>query len=238
MRDIGFSTGAVAYGDFHCALKLLAPHDLPCIELSALRMSEVETLVSAIPALHLSRYRYISFHAPSDFSSSEEADLANLLYSGIPESWPIVLHPDAISEFGVWRRFGRRMAIENMDRRKPVGRNREELKAIFDQLPEASLCFDAGHARQCDSSMTDAFLILSAFRDRLVQIHLSEVNSQSQHDPISYGSMLAFRQVSSLIPEGVPIILESRVNPSQISKEVKNADLALRIVEVAEPSYA
>jgi hypothetical protein len=229
MRQIGFSTGAVAYGDFKGALSLLAPRKLPCIELSALRMTEVETLVHAIPYLDLDGYHYVSFHAPSSFSANEEIGLVELLYAGVPKTWPIVLHPDTIWNSDLWRCLGDRVAVENMDRRKPIGRNVGELARIFEKLPDALLCFDIGHARQCDSSMTEAFLILSAFEKKLVQVHLSEVNSESQHDPISYGAMLAFQQVASLIPERVPVILESRVASEHILREVERARHSLGV---------
>jgi hypothetical protein len=237
MRNIGFSTGAVAFGDFHKALELLAPSKLASVELSALRMSEVETLVNAIPSLQLGGYTYVSFHAPSSFSAAEERWLTDLLHSKVPAAWPIVLHPDAICDSTLWKRFGARVAIENMDRRKRIGRNVSELSLIFEQLPDASLCFDLGHARQCDSSMTEAFLMLTAFRERLVQVHLSEVNSESQHESISYGAKLAFHQVAYLIPNEQPIILESRVTPAQIDIEVESARETLSITPVDEHSY-
>jgi hypothetical protein len=227
MRKIGFSTGAVAYGDFGEALRLLAASKLACVELSALRISEVRILVEAIPHLRLAEYSYISFHAPSSYSEGDEAWLTDLLYAHIPETWPIVVHPDAICDSTLWKRFGRRVAIENMDRRKPIGRNVSELQPIFEKLPDARFCFDLGHSRQCDSSMTDAFLMLTAFRERLAQIHLSEVNSESQHEALSYGAKLAFQQVASLIPDELPIILESRVNSTQIDSEVEIAREAL-----------
>jgi Xylose isomerase-like TIM barrel len=229
MRNIGFSTGAIALGDFHKALEVLAPRKLSSVELSALRMSEVETLVDAIPDLQLGGYTYISFHAPSSYSASEEAWLTDLLYSGVPAAWPIVLHPDAICDPTRWKRFGGRVAIENMDRRKTIGRTFRELRVIFEQLPEAGLCFDLGHARQYDSSMTEAFLMLIALRERLVQVHLSEVNSESQHESISYGAKLAFHQIAYLIPTELPIILESRVNPAEIDFEMESAREALSV---------
>jgi hypothetical protein len=237
MRNIGFSTGAVGFGDFHKALELLAPSKLASVELSALRMSEVETLVNAIPSLQLDGYTYISFHAPSSYSATEERRLADLLHSQVPAAWPIVLHPDAICDWTRWKRFGARVAIENMDRRKRIGRNASELSVIFEQLPDARLCFDLGHARQCDSSMTEAFLMLTTFREKLVQVHLSEVNSESQHELISYGAKLAFQQVAYLIPEEQPIILESRVTPAQIDIEVESAREALSITPVDEHAY-
>ena len=64
-----------------------------------------------------------------------------------------------------------------MDKRKPVGRTVEELKRIFDKLPDAQMCFDIAHARQVDTSMTIAYSIAQAFRGMIKQIHISTVNT-------------------------------------------------------------
>jgi hypothetical protein len=48
-----------------------------------------------------------------------------------------------------------------------------------------------GHARQFDTTMTEAYRILQLFADRLCQVHVSEVNSASQHDRLSYSAVLA-----------------------------------------------
>ncbi len=79
---------------------------------------------------------------------------------------------------------------------------------VFELLPEATFCFDIGHARQFDSTMTEAYLLLKAFQDRLRQVHVSEVNTNSKHDVMSYASILVFREVAHLIPPDVPLILE------------------------------
>ncbi len=195
MRPIGFSTGAVAYSDFRRALELLAVEAVSCIELSALRLHEVVPLLNAITTLDLRPYKYVSFHAPSKFSSEEEPNLVEQLKC-VPREWPIILHPDMIHNPGVWQQFGSQLAIENMDRRKPWGRTVEELTRTFDDLPEATMCFDIGRARQCDTSMTEAYRMLKKFQHRLKQIHISEVNTASQHDPISYAAKVAFQEVA------------------------------------------
>jgi hypothetical protein len=120
-----------------------------------------------------------------------------------------------------------------MDRRKPIGRTAHELSVIYEKLPDASLCFDVGHARQCDASMTEAFLILSRFREKLIEVHISEVNSASQHDPISHGAKIAFQQIASMIPEWIPVIIESRVTSAQIVIEASRAIDALAPARVA-----
>ena len=78
-------------------------------------------------------------------------------------------------------------------------------------FPDAMLCFDIGHARQCDTTMTEAYRILREYSGRLCQIHVSEVNTASHHDPLSFAAILAFSEVADLIPDHVPLILEARV---------------------------
>src|SRR6185437_14199302 len=144
--------------------------------------------------LDLRQYRYISIHAPSHFETGDELKASELLKRFAPSGWPIVVHPDVIQDFGIWRAFGDRLAVENMDRRKPAGRTANELRAIFAELPDASLCFDIGHARQFDTTMTEAYEILRMFGNRLCQVHVSEVNSARQHDPLSFAAMTAFEE--------------------------------------------
>lgn len=105
--------------------------------------------------------------------------------------------------------------------------NGNDLAAIFQTVPDASLCFDIGHARQIDPTMSQASAILHRFRDRIRQLHVSEVNTQSRHDCLSFESVLAFRKVAHLVPADVPVILESGVEESEINGEVQSALNAL-----------
>jgi sugar phosphate isomerase/epimerase len=121
------------------------------------------------------------------------------------------------------------LLIENMDKRNNCGRTQRELDEVFAKLPQAGLCFDIGHCRQVDPTMNEAYLILRAFRDRLRQLHVSEVNSRSTHDPLSSAGIDAFRAVASLIPENIPVILESPVSAEEVDREIEFARLALPI---------
>jgi len=87
-------------------------------------------------------------------------------------------------------------------------------------LPNAKLCFDIGHARQVDMTMTEAYRILRDFGQRLHQVHISEVNTRSKHDVLSYSSILAFQEVASMIPEATPLILETPVTEDQMIREI------------------
>jgi hypothetical protein len=220
MRLFGYSTGAIALGDFSRALGLLSAYNFQAVELSALRIAEVEPLLRALPNLRLDRYKYISFHAPSAFREDEEEQLVALL-SKLPAAWPIVLHPDAIYQVSRWTSLAARLAIENMDRRKNTGRSVSELKEVFELLPAARMCFDLGHARQVDPSMIGAYELLKAFAERIVQLHISEVDTLNRHDVISRAAEMAFCQVRKFIPKAAAVILESRVQQKDISHEVE-----------------
>lgn len=224
--SIGFSTGAIALGEFRVALQLLRQTPATAVELSAIRVSELPPLIAALPELDLSQFRYISLHAPSRFSAGEEEACISLL-GQVPKEWPIVLHPDAISDALKWSHFGGQLAIENMDRRKSDGKSARELFAWFERLPEARLCFDLAHARQCDPTMTEAFRILDRFGHRLAQIHISELDSASRHYRLSSGAVQAYAEVAWMISEDIPIIIESRVLDGQIDQEIENVKRAL-----------
>ena len=77
--------------------------------------------------------------------------------------------------------------------------------------------------------MTEAYLILREFGSKLRQVHVSEVNSRSKHDALSYSSMMAFREVAQLIPEHVPLILETPVSENEIDFEVEKVRETLRL---------
>jgi hypothetical protein len=226
MRPLGFSTGALAYSDFRLGLRILAETDGTVVELSALRQSELAPLICSLGELDLRKYSHISLHLPSAIQTDFEPILLDLVRD-IPTDWKLVTHPDIIRSWDVWAELGNRICIENMDKRKEAGQTARHLRNIFRRLPEASFCFDIGHAHQVDPTMGEAVLLLEEFQDRLSQLHVSEVNSESKHDPISLEVAIAFEVVSMLIPESVPAILESRVPTGIDPVEQAKSEMAL-----------
>jgi hypothetical protein len=216
MRSVGFSTGALARSDFRRALQMLAGKEVSAVELSALRQDELVPLVKHIGHLDLTPFEYVSFHAPSAMEHSFEPQALELLEQVASRGWLIIVHPDAMHTRSEWTRLGDRLCLENMDKRK-----------LFEELPNASLCFDIGHARQVDPTMSEASAILRRFRDRIGQLHVSEVNTESRHDRLSLESTLAFQKVCQLVPPDVPMILESRVDEAEINEEIRSALAAL-----------
>jgi hypothetical protein len=231
MRPIGFSTGALARGDFRRALALLRVHQIEVVELSALRMDELEPLIEALPSLDLGKFTFVSIHAPSRFDQESERGVIELIISRQASAYPVVVHPDVVFTPSLWRSLGSRLLIENMDKRKPVGRTVPELRTLFELLPDARFCFDIGHARQVDPTMTEAAFLLKNFGTRLAEVHISEVNTASRHDPISRNAMSAFQRVASYIPQDIPIILEPLIDEgqSELDVEVRRARQALSV---------
>jgi hypothetical protein len=191
------------------------------VELSALRVAELDPLVSALPSLDLRGFDFVSIHAPSRYEPEEEPRIIQRLQVLRGCGYPVVVHPDVIFHAPRWRPLGDALFIENMDKRKPVGRTVEELRDFFTDLPAARFCFDVGHARQVDPSMTEASLLLGAFQDRLAEIHISEVNTASRHDPISPNAVSAFSSILHSIPEAVPVVLETLIDQGQSDVETE-----------------
>jgi Xylose isomerase-like TIM barrel len=224
MKRFGFSTGALAKGDFQRALKhSLAAQDA-AVEYSALREQELRPLAEFLLEHGKGPFGHVSFHAPSQFSPENEArivDLLNVLVQKL-DVW-IVAHPDSIKNFHLWRNLGARLCIENMDHRKPIGRSAEELEKVFSELPEAKLCFDIGHAHEIDRSMSIAYEIVKRFRDRIIQVHASEVSDTCEHRAFTASSEAAFSRVASLIPENAAVILETVVPTEEASEQMQKA---------------
>ena len=228
MRLVGFSTGALALSDFHTGLQMVRGAGLRAVELSALREAELTPLVTALDELDLSGFDYISLHAPSKLAPGREPEVVDLLRS-VAESrgWSIIVHPDVITDDELWRSLSHSLCIENNDRRKSTGKTWKDLITWFDRFPEAGFCLDLGHARQVDMSMTEAYFMLKVLGDRLTQLHVSEVTTRSRHEPMSALCVRAFRQIAALVPQQVPVIIESQVTQADIAREVAAVRTAL-----------
>ncbi len=221
MRPIGFSTGALAKGDFRRGVQLqVARPGVSAIELSALRDAELRPLVEALSTLDLDSFDYVSFHAPGSLAALTEDEVIAAL-NQLPEAWPVIVHPEILVNPAKWQAFGSRLCIENMDNRKMTGRTVSELRTLLDRFPEASFCLDVGHARQIDPTMAAALLMLSEFADRLVQLHVSEVGPLGDHLPVRTLAAMAFRRLAHRVPPGCAVIIESIVPVESIEAELE-----------------
>jgi len=206
---------------------MLKKQPVQAVELSAIREPELVPLLRSLDDLDLSHFSYVSIHAPSSFSPESETWIFQELHAFRHRRWPVIVHPDTLHDYALWRRLGDLLCIENMDKRKSIGRTVRELEYLFNEFPEASFCFDIGHARQVYTSMTEAYRMLKHFSSRLRQVHISEVNTQNKHDRLSFVSILGFQEVTHLIPPSTPVIIESVVSQDQIGAEICRVRRAL-----------
>lgn len=226
MRPLGFSTGALAKGDFRKGLALQQTKpSLQAIELSALRDHELRPLISALHEMDLSDFTYVSFHAPSKLTTLSEKEAFSILHE-VPPKWPIIVHPELMPTPPLWKGLGRRVCLENMDNRKSKGRTLREMRQLFEWLPDAEFCLDLGHARQIDPTMATAMKMAQEFSGRLRQLHVSEIGRYGEHLPLSALAIYAFQLVARFIPTNCAVIIESVVAPEGMDREIlKSASL-------------
>ncbi|HEY8747902.1 MAG TPA: TIM barrel protein [Tepidisphaeraceae bacterium] len=220
---IGFSTGSIALGDVWRGVDVAKSGQANAIELSALREEELDPLLQSLDALQkdLRGFVYISFHAPSKREKLTESEFIAKLKPVALRGWAIIVHPDVISDFSLWKGLGAAVCIENMDKRKRVGRTAAQLKRVFEELPEATFCFDIGHAWQVDPTMQEAESLLKAFGSRLRQVHMSYVNSWSRHERLNFESVQAYKRVARWLDRSVPVILETPVEKGDVDAELQ-----------------
>ena len=220
-RPLGFSTGSLSPGNARQALEMLSPHATTAIELSALRTSELAEVLRVAARTDWSPFHYVSFHAPSKFNGITEAQVLRKLEPITRKHWPIIVHPDVITDCQAWQQLGSLVTIENMDGRKPSGRTVAELEPIFAQLPRAKFCFDIGHAAQIDPTMMLARELVTAFGDRLVEVHLSVVDDTFAHQPLTVESMKSFAPVLQELVGSPAIILETPVDETTMMQQLR-----------------
>jgi galactitol-specific phosphotransferase system IIB component len=77
--------------------------------------------------------------------------------------------------------------------------------------------------------MVEAYRMLKAYGQRLRQVHVSEVSTQNKHATLSFVSILDYQEVANLIPQTVPVIIESIVSEDQVGPEINRVRKALAV---------
>ena len=68
--------------------------------------------------------------------------------------------------------------------------------------------------------MTEARVIVQAFGPRIRQLHVSEVNTNSEHVKVSLALKLAMHKILDLIDDSTPLIIESVVTSDLLEREL------------------
>jgi hypothetical protein len=214
-HPIGASTGFLveARGDWPTLAGQAVALSPFTAELAALSEDELPGLLTFLQRSPQLPFNYLSVHGPSKNLNMAEAKLVDAL-NRLPASVDaIVMHPDVIEDTATLRRLSSRLVLENMDTRKATGRTADQLAPLFDALPDAGLCLDVAHARDADPTMASAHELLDRFAGRLRHLHVSSLDADGHHVPLTAADLEAFRPVLRRCRD-VPWILEAPLPPA------------------------
>ena len=178
------------------------------VELAALSEDELPGLEAYLAAAPELPFDYLSVHAPVKHLRMPEAELVARLAHLAPVVDAIVVHPDAMDDPLAYRPLGSCLVLENMDARKPTGRTVAELEPFFAALPEAGLCLDVAHVLTIDATLAEGERLLDAFAGRLRHLHVSSIDEDCRHTPLTVEQETRFGGLLRRSPD-VPWILEA-----------------------------
>lgn len=212
-HPLGLSTGCIAErrGEWDELVERAAAAGSFAVELAALSEWELDGLLTYLSGGSRLPFRYISVHGPSKSLEMPEEELVATLARTPGWVQSIVVHPDTMEEPARYARLGRRLVIENMDARKSGGRTADELRPLFEALPEAGFCFDVAHAWSIDTGLAVARGLLDAFRTRLRQVHLSSLDESLKHVALTPADEKLFAPLLRRCRD-VPWILEAEMS--------------------------
>jgi len=220
---LGFATG-----DLHKTHDRLAPETFDvfrkmganAIELTIYNMDEAPKL------LHLKQkdfagFKWVSIHAPSfdryDTNSvikfRETLDIFEK-FCGLVKVNSIVFHPDEIGDGAILENYTFPVLVENMDWKKEIGKYTESMQDIFEKI-DAPMALDLNHCYTNDPTMHLAHEMIDAFRDRIMEIHLS--GFESAHEPLF--KIKQTEILEAVFDHNLPIIIESECDNAQDAQE-------------------
>lgn len=211
MRKIGFShAGLFKIHDAYTKDNIQLFIDCGCnaLEVMCHDLGEVNKLDSILP--YLKNFIYISIHLPGGLRYSNNEETRTLLkkiesyYLKIKAQLAVV-HPDLVDDWEVFNDFKINWAIENMDDQKEKYRDKHDLKEFFNEHGNWGLVLDVGHCNANDKSMGLADELISEFKDRIKEIHLS--GYEIFHDPLYRTKQTEIIHYCKKLE--VPIIIES-----------------------------
>ena len=206
---IGVSTGIFeSRGDWERLVAQASDVSPDAVELSALSGEELPGLIEYLAARPRLPFHYVSVHAPVKGRQLDDAASAQALRHLPPYVRSVITHPDTLHELSPYRELAGRLVVENMDNRKSTGRVADELKPVFDELPEAGFCLDVAHVHSIDPTMAAGHELLDRFGSRLRQVHMSSL-SDGHHVPLTETDEEVFAGVLERCRD-VPWILEAR----------------------------
>lgn len=211
MPHIGFSHGvAHRLREVYSAenLRLLAAARADALEVNLHHVADLPRLAALRP--HLGLFSRVSLHLPCDCRYGDDAATRALLaaataFAADVGAQVVVVHPDLVDDWGVFDDFPAPWAVENMDDRKAGFRTPEDFQAFFAAHGAWRLVLDLAHCKVNDPTMALADGFIAAFRDLIVEVHLS--GYVQFHEPLSRTRQDDVIRRAAVL--AVPVILES-----------------------------
>ena len=172
------------------------------IEVTCKDKEAIKKLIKEISPSDLLGFSYVSLHAPNVC----DIETLNLLQEAqkIFNFETIVLHPEEVENWDIFRKFNLPFTIENMDWRKEIGKSVESMEDIFSKL-DVHMVLDINHCFTVDRSMQLAQNMFEKFHARISELHLS--GFENFHEPLFRTKQM---EIINAIPgKNIPIIIES-----------------------------
>lgn len=184
---VGCSTGFVQQDpdDWTKLVERMAEISTAAVELSALSEPELPALVSFLLRHATQPFDFVSVHAPSKDRTMADRQMVGELKKIRDQVQAFVFHPDSMRDLDAYAALGPKLVIENMDVRKRLGQTAEQLRPYLRALPEARFCLDVAHVKSVDASMQVGVELLNEFRNRLSHLHVSSLDDEQHHVPLS-----------------------------------------------------
>lgn len=220
--QLGFSTGCFHETSLSLAEKIAAIRNAGChvIELGAVKLPSFDSIkLKQLTSDNLAEFDYISLHAPKfgyghndgTYKIFEKIKQVNAIRT---LDW-VVVHPDEVIDFSVFKEVGFKVAFENMDNRKKSHKTPDELVKLFAENPQFGFVLDVTHSFSNDPTMQLVADFYKKLGGRIVEIHLSGYSGY--HEPISETKQPEI--IKAIQNFDVPIIVESVISPQDIKKE-------------------
>jgi hypothetical protein len=210
MNSIGFSIVISEINEPRLEQTLRSMQDAGCtaFELNMTKGVPPKLSNRLLDLLGTSDYR--SIHLPDvGATTQDQANLtAYLALADQLKAQSCTIHPHKVED---WRwledAFGSRLAVENMDWRKPSGRYPDELAKIFRQAPSARWTFDLNHIYSLDPTMALGEEFYRRFSDRLAHYHISGfAGAKKPHTTLADNDQ---DQIITAVRDDKPVIIES-----------------------------
>jgi hypothetical protein len=155
-------------------------------------------------------FAYRSVHLPL-LESAEHDPATVAAYQQLAQTLDVqscTIHPHVVRDWpGLEAAFAGRLAVENMDWRKPADTRPADMAAVFAAAPSAQWAFDVNHIYSLDPTMRLAGEFYDRFGGRLAHYHLSGFGGEAE--PHLMLAQTGQDIILTALRDDKPIIIES-----------------------------